>query len=164
MIQSISSGLSVEALPPRALALMVLGKLANITLFSAAVRDAKPAVRRQISPHVLRYVCGQLGMDAARRSLMLIGGRVEAGSNCNLVPDRSVFTVDRRLNPEENLEKGRQALFRVFDEARREGVKLDVEVLQEGRPCGYARVAATVLSHSNRSNLNDSWWPNHFGT
>jgi acetylornithine deacetylase/succinyl-diaminopimelate desuccinylase-like protein len=62
---------------------------------------------------------------------MLIGGRVETGSNFNLVPDRCVFTVDRRLNPEENLEKGRQALFRVFDEAWREGVRLDVEVFQE---------------------------------
>jgi acetylornithine deacetylase/succinyl-diaminopimelate desuccinylase family protein len=74
--------------------------------------------------------------DAARRSLMLIGGRVEAGSNFNVVPNRCVFTVDRRLNPEEDFEAERRALFAVFDETRRDGVRLDVEVFQEGRPSG----------------------------
>lgn len=74
--------------------------------------------------------------EAARRSLMLIGGRVEAGSNFNVVPGRCVFTVDRRMNPEEDFEAERQALFAVFDEARRSGVKLDVDVFQEGHPSG----------------------------
>ncbi|MEP7115996.1 MAG: ArgE/DapE family deacylase [Acidobacteriota bacterium] len=75
---------------------------------------------------------------AARRSLMLIGGRVEAGSNFNVVPGRCVFTVDRRMNPDEDFEAERRALFAVFDQARRDGVKLDVEVFQEGRPSGSA--------------------------
>jgi len=74
--------------------------------------------------------------DAARRSLMLIGGRVEAGSNFNVVPNRCVFTVDRRINPEEDFEAERQALLAVFDDARHNGVKLDVDVFQEGRPSG----------------------------
>ena len=73
---------------------------------------------------------------AARRSLMLIGGRVEAGSNFNVVPGRCVFTVDRRMNPEEDFETERAALFEVFDDARRAGVSVDVEVFQEGRPSG----------------------------
>jgi succinyl-diaminopimelate desuccinylase len=79
--------------------------------------------------------------DAARRSLMLIGGRVEAGSSFNVVPGRCEFTVDRRMNPEEDFEAERQALFAVFDEARRDGVKLDVEVFQEGRPSGSSEAA-----------------------
>lgn len=74
--------------------------------------------------------------DAARRSLMLIGGRVEAGSNFNVVPGRCVFTVDRRMNPEEDFDAEREALFAVFDQARHDGVRLDVEVFQEGRPSG----------------------------
>jgi acetylornithine deacetylase/succinyl-diaminopimelate desuccinylase-like protein len=74
--------------------------------------------------------------DPARRSLMLIGGRVEAGSNFNVVPGRCVFTVDRRMNPEEDFEVERAALFEVFAGARRAGVSLDVEVLQAGRPSG----------------------------
>jgi len=89
--------------------------------------------------------------DAARRSLMLIGGRVEAGSNFNVVPGRCVFTVDRRMNPEEDYEAERRALFAVFDEARRAGVKLDVEVFQEGRPSGTAE--ATPLGRALSSHV-----------
>jgi acetylornithine deacetylase/succinyl-diaminopimelate desuccinylase-like protein len=74
--------------------------------------------------------------DAARRSLVLIGGRVEAGTGFNVVPGRCTFTVDRRMNPEEDFEAEREALFAVFDQARRIGIRLDVKVLQEGRPSG----------------------------
>jgi succinyl-diaminopimelate desuccinylase len=84
--------------------------------------------------------------EAARRSLMLIGGRVEAGSNFNVVPGRCVFTVDRRMNPEEDFDAERDALFAVFDEARSSGVKLDVDVFQEGRPSGTS--AATPLGRA----------------
>jgi succinyl-diaminopimelate desuccinylase len=88
--------------------------------------------------------------DTARRSLMLIGGRVEAGSNFNVVPGRCVFTVDRRMNPEEDLDAERQALFAVFDDARQDGVTLDVEVLQEGHPSGSpeaTRLAKALSTH-----------------
>ena len=84
--------------------------------------------------------------DAARRSLMLIGGRVEAGSNFNVVPGRCMFTVDRRMNPEEDFEAEREALFEVFAQARRAGVSLDVEVFQEGRPSGASE--ATPLGRA----------------
>jgi succinyl-diaminopimelate desuccinylase len=80
--------------------------------------------------------------DAARRSLMLIGGRVEAGSNFNVVPGTCVFTVDRRMNPEEDFDAERDALLAVFDHARRDGVKLDVEVFQEGRPSGTSEATS----------------------
>ncbi len=69
-------------------------------------------------------------------------GRVEAGSNFNVVPGRCVFTVDRRMNPEEDYEAERQALLGVLDEARRDGITLDVEVFQEGRPSGTPEAAA----------------------
>ena len=91
-------------------------------------RLARRVARRRTRFHVTP--------DAARRSLMLIGGRVEAGSNFNVVPGRCVFTVDRRMNPEEDFEAERAALFEVFAEARRAGVLLDVDVFQEGRPSG----------------------------
>ena len=82
---------------------------------------------------------------------MLIGGRVEAGSNFNVVPGRCVFTVDRRMNPEEDYQAERQALMAVFDDARRNGVKLDVEVFQEGRPSGTSE--ATTLGRALSSHV-----------
>jgi acetylornithine deacetylase/succinyl-diaminopimelate desuccinylase-like protein len=84
---------------------------------------------------------------------MLIGGRVEAGSNFNVVPGRCVFTVDRRINPEENYEEERRALFAVFDEARRAGTKLDVEIVQEGRPSGTPE--ATPLGRALGRHVRD---------
>jgi acetylornithine deacetylase/succinyl-diaminopimelate desuccinylase family protein len=89
--------------------------------------------------------------DEARRSLMLVGGRVEAGSNFNVVPARCVFTVDRRMNPEEDFEAERGALLEVFEEARRAGVSLEVETFQEGRPSGSGE--DTALARALRAHV-----------
>jgi acetylornithine deacetylase/succinyl-diaminopimelate desuccinylase-like protein len=45
-----------------------------------------------------------IAATAARRSILLLGGRGEAGTNFNVTPEFCSFTVDRRINPEENLE------------------------------------------------------------
>ncbi len=113
--------------------------------FEDAVRVVAGLQRlaRRVGRRRTRY---RVTPDTARRSLTLIGGRVEAGSNFNVVPGRCVFTVDRRMNPEEDYEQERQALFEVFDESRRAGVKLEVEVIQEGRPSGTSE--ATTLGRA----------------
>ncbi len=71
--------------------------------------------------------------EAARRSVLLLGGGLEGGHNFNVVPDRVSFTVDRRPNPEEDFDAEREALLRVVEAARARGVECDVEVFQEGR-------------------------------
>jgi acetylornithine deacetylase/succinyl-diaminopimelate desuccinylase-like protein len=52
----------------------------------------------------LRETGENIAPAAARRSILLLGGRAEAGTNFNVTPDFFSFTIDRRLNPEENLE------------------------------------------------------------
>jgi acetylornithine deacetylase/succinyl-diaminopimelate desuccinylase family protein len=76
--------------------------------------------------------------EAARRSILMLGGRTEGGTNFNVVPDRCSFTVDRRINPEEDFEQEKQRLFAVLEAARTGGIDLEVETLQEGRSCGVA--------------------------
>jgi len=71
--------------------------------------------------------------DAARRSVLLLGGELAGGHNFNVVPDRASFTVDRRTNPEEDFDLERDRLLEVVEKVRAPGLKFTVEVLQEGR-------------------------------
>ncbi|MFX1466650.1 MAG: M20 family metallopeptidase [Promethearchaeota archaeon] len=88
--------------------------------------------------------------EAAKRSILLIGGKIESGTgaNFNIVPAECSFTVDRRINPEEDLETEKQRLFNLFDRLRSDGIDLDIEILQEGRSSGFPEdhpVAKTLV-------------------
>ncbi len=74
----------------------------------------------------------------ARRSVLMIGGRVDGGANFNVVPDTCSFTADRRINPEEDLVAEKQRLLALLKKLRRRGIDLDYEILQEGRAAGVA--------------------------
>ncbi|MGH9703950.1 MAG: M20 family metallopeptidase [Candidatus Acidiferrales bacterium] len=74
--------------------------------------------------------------DAARKSILMLGGEFRGGANFNVVPAECSFTVDRRTNPEENLEAEKRALLETFDRARENGIDLDLEIFQEGHSSG----------------------------
>src|SRR6185295_11675682 len=69
----------------------------------------------------------------AARSILLVGGRVEAGSNFNVVPAECRFTIDRRTNPEEDFDAEKRRLLDALESARAGGIDLHVRILQEGR-------------------------------
>lgn len=75
---------------------------------------------------------------AAARSILMLGGQSAGGANFNVVPEACWFTVDRRINPEEDFDREKTRLLQVLDGVRSSGIDLDVEVLQEGRSCGVA--------------------------
>jgi succinyl-diaminopimelate desuccinylase len=76
------------------------------------------------------------------------------------VPDECWFTVDRRINPEEDLATEKAKLLDVLAQCRREGIPLEWETLQEGssaackegEPLGRAlsQSIATVTSQTPR--------------
>lgn len=68
-----------------------------------------------------------------RHSILLVGGESGGGTNFNVVPERCWFTVDRRINPEEDFDTEKQRLIGVLEECSRAGIPLRWEVLQEGR-------------------------------
>jgi succinyl-diaminopimelate desuccinylase len=70
--------------------------------------------------------------QAARRSILLIGGECRGGSNFNVVPEECSFTLDRRTNPEEDLSAESDVLFEILDRLRKSGIDHEVEVLQQG--------------------------------
>jgi len=75
---------------------------------------------------------------AAAHSILMLGGRVEGGTNFNVVPEACSFTVERRFNPEEDLEIEKKRLFGQLEQSRREGIKLEIEILQEGHSSGVS--------------------------
>src|SRR5882762_7641202 len=78
-----------------------------------------------------------IGADQARHSILMLGGQSSGGANFNVVPEECWFTVDRRINPEENLEEERAKLIAVLESCKREGIPLEWEILQEGRSSSW---------------------------
>jgi acetylornithine deacetylase/succinyl-diaminopimelate desuccinylase-like protein len=72
----------------------------------------------------LRETQCNIAPAAARKSIMMLGGRAEAGTNFNVTPDFCSFTIDRRINPEENLEEEKLRLRDTLD-------GFEIETLQE---------------------------------
>ena len=67
----------------------------------------------------------------ARNSILMIGGQSGGGANFNVVPEKCWFTVDRRINPEEDLATEKAKLLGVLEQCQREGIPLAWEILQE---------------------------------
>lgn len=76
-----------------------------------------------------------IGTGQARNSILMLGGQSGGGTNFNVVPENSWFTIDRRINPEEDLSEEKARLLSVLEECRRQGIPLDWEIVQEGRSC-----------------------------
>lgn len=97
-----------------------------------AVAQALVELKHAVETHTTAY---HIAPDVARRSILMLGGRTEGGTNFNVVPDECSFTVDRRINPEEDFEVEKQRLFDAIDRVRGP-ISVDVEVIQEGRSSG----------------------------
>jgi succinyl-diaminopimelate desuccinylase len=111
------------------------------------VTDALRALKKEVEA---RKTAFHIQPDDARHSILMLGGRSEGGTNFNLVPAECAFTLDRRINPEENLAGEKAALFTLFDTCRRDGIALEVEILQEGSAAGVssAHPMARALAES----------------
>jgi succinyl-diaminopimelate desuccinylase len=66
-----------------------------------------------------------------RGSMLVIGGSAGAGANFNVVPGSAWFSVDRRFNPDEELEQELRRLIDTIDRAAADaGADVSVDVLQ----------------------------------
>jgi acetylornithine deacetylase/succinyl-diaminopimelate desuccinylase family protein len=84
----------------------------------------------------------------ARRSILLMGGEVEGTANFNVVPDRFMFTVDRRINPEEDFDEEKRALLGALESASAKDVDMVVDVFQQARPAAVPRDHPIALALS----------------
>jgi succinyl-diaminopimelate desuccinylase len=119
---------------------VLMGKSAHVALehqgknaFEAMVDLVQSLVKLKKIINSRKTSCPVVSPQSAR-SVMLIGGESGSGVNFNVVPDKAYFTIDRRLNPEEKLTEAKKELMEIFLEARRRGIGIETELLQEGEP------------------------------
>jgi acetylornithine deacetylase/succinyl-diaminopimelate desuccinylase-like protein len=113
----------------------------GLNAFEQMTRVAEPLftlARRLLE----RRTAFPLDSDAAKGSMLVVGGSAGSGASFNVVPGSAWFSVDRRFNPEEELE---EELARLTDEiaeaGARAGAAVEVSVLQR------APSAATDETH-----------------
>ncbi len=134
----------------------VLGKSAHVGLQhqgeNAFERMHRVVERLERLKHEVeqRKTASNVGADQMRNSILMLGGQSGGGSNFNVVPDECWFTIDRRVNPEENLEEEKARLLGVLEECRHDGIPLQWDVLQEGRSAasGEDEASGKALSGS----------------
>ncbi len=120
----------------------VRGRSAHVGLSHTGVNaftrmlDVAGALRELAAEVGLRRTTYAIEPEAARSSILLLGGQAESGASFNVVPAACSFTVDRRINPEEDLAGERDRLLGVLERLRGEGHEIDVEVLQEEPAAG----------------------------
>lgn len=71
--------------------------------------------------------------EPAANSILMMGGVSGSGENFNVVPAVFRFSLDRRFNPEEDLEEEKAAIFEIIDRHRAAGMDIDVHVFQQAQ-------------------------------
>jgi succinyl-diaminopimelate desuccinylase len=137
----------------------VLGKSAHVGLqhqgqnaFERMVQvvERLQELKREVEQRTTRF---NISAGQARQSILMLGGESGGGTNFNVVPEECWFTIDRRINPEENLDAEKARFIEVLESCRREGIPLEWEVLQEGRSsaCREEEPLAVALAQSVRA-------------
>jgi succinyl-diaminopimelate desuccinylase len=121
------------------LRIKVLGKSAHVGLqhrgenaFEQMLRvvERLQELKREVEQRKTGYA---IGAEQSSNSILMLGGESGGGTNFNVVPEQCWFTVDRRINPEEDFDAERDQLIGVLEKCRRDGIRLEWEILQEGR-------------------------------
>jgi len=121
------------------LRIKVMGKSAHVGLqhrgenaFEQMTRvvERLQELKREVEQRQTGY---SIGAEQTRNSILMLGGESGGGTNFNVVPEQCRFTIDRRINPEENFDAEKDRLIKLLEQCRRNGIRLDWEILQEGR-------------------------------
>jgi succinyl-diaminopimelate desuccinylase len=107
----------------------------GVNAFEHMIRIADPLTR--LSHELLdRRTSFPVESDAAAGSMLVVGGQAGAGAGFNVVPGSAWFSIDRRFNPEEDLDQELARLTDMIEEAAdAAGARVDIEVLQ-AQPSG----------------------------
>ena len=107
----------------------------GVNAFEHVIRIAEPltALSRELLDKRTSF---PVERDEAAGSMLVVGGQAGAGAGFNVVPGSAWFSVDRRFNPEEQLDQELSRLTGMIEEAARAaGAEVDIDVLQ-AQPSG----------------------------
>jgi succinyl-diaminopimelate desuccinylase len=120
----------------------------GVNAFEHMIRIADPLTR--LSHELLeRRTSLPVGSDEAAGSMLVVGGQAGAGAGFNVVPGSAWFSVDRRFNPEEDLDAELALLTTTIEQAAAAaGAQVTVEMLQAQPSCStdQSHPAARVLA------------------
>ena len=107
----------------------------GVNAFEHMIRIAEPLTR--LSHELLdKRTSFPVESEQAAGSMLVVGGQAGAGAGFNAVPGSAWFSIDRRFNPEEELEHELARLTGLINEAAdAAGAEVAIEVLQE-QPSG----------------------------
>jgi acetylornithine deacetylase/succinyl-diaminopimelate desuccinylase-like protein len=107
----------------------------GVNAFEHMIRIAEPltALSRELLDKRTRF---PVDGAAAAGSMLVVGGQAGAGAGFNVVPGSAWFSVDRRFNPEEDLQQELERLTGMIEAAAAAaGAEVDIEILQ-AQPSG----------------------------
>jgi acetylornithine deacetylase/succinyl-diaminopimelate desuccinylase-like protein len=106
-------------------------------------------LKREVEQRTTKF---EVGSKQASNSILMLGGESGGGTNFNVVPDECWFTIDRRINPEEDLATEKTKLLGILECCKQDGIPLEWEVFQEGSSsaCDEAGSLGEALSKSVR--------------
>ena len=115
-------------------------------------------LKREVERRTTKF---NIGSEQARNSILMLGGQSGGGTNFNVVPAECWFTIDRRINPEEDFATEREKLLDVLKRCKQDGIPLEWEIFQEGdsascdrsRTARYGVVAKRFRRHRRNSPL-----------
>ncbi|HET6172200.1 MAG TPA: M20/M25/M40 family metallo-hydrolase [Gaiellales bacterium] len=118
----------------------------GVNAFEQMVTIAGPLA--QLARDLLeRRTAYPLERDEARGSMLVVGGASGSGANFNVVPGSAWFSVDRRFNPEEDLDEEVERLTRTIeDAASRIGARVHIDLLQRQPSAGTQRDHPAALA------------------
>jgi succinyl-diaminopimelate desuccinylase len=107
----------------------------GVNAFEHLIRIAEPLT--ELSHELLeKRTSFPVESDEAAGSMLVVGGQAGAGAGFNVVPGTAWFSVDRRFNPEEELDEELARLTGMIEEAAEAaGAQVEIEVLQ-AQPSG----------------------------
>jgi succinyl-diaminopimelate desuccinylase len=138
------------------LSVRVFGKPAHVSLQHQGVnafegmQDVVEKLRGLKREVELRTTKFNIGSEQERNSILMLGGQSGGGTNFNVVPGECWFTIDRRINAEEDFAAEKGKLLDVLESCKQEGIRLEWKILQEGdsASCHEEGALGAALSHS----------------